>query len=78
MRQYRMTGQMVRWVCGVSLRDRKCSEDSYSLLTIPSVANEVRHGRLRWFGHLEHMSEDDWVLACRNMEVVGQIGTGRL
>ena len=31
----------------------------------------VRHGRLRWFGHLEHKSVDDWVEACRNVEVAG-------
>ena len=29
------------------------------------------HGRLRWFGHLEHGSGDNWVSACRNVEVVG-------
>ena len=24
----------------------------------------VRCGRLRWFGHVEHKSGDDWVSAC--------------
>ena len=43
---------MVRWMCGVSLKDRKRSEDLYSLLGIQSVAKVVRHGRLRWFGHV--------------------------
>ena len=32
------------------------------------MAEVMRRGRLRWFGHLEHRSEDDWVSACRNME----------
>ena len=27
----------------------------------------VRHGKLRWLGHLEHKRVDDWVSACRNM-----------
>ena len=27
----------------------------------------VRHGRLRWFGHLEHKGADDWLTACRNV-----------
>ena len=35
------------------------------------LANVVRHGRLRWFGHLEHRSVDDWVSACRKVEVAG-------
>ena len=36
------------------------------------MADVNRHGRLRWFGHLEQKIEEDWVLACRNMEVVGR------
>ena len=54
---------MVRQMCGVSLKDRKCSVDLYSLLDILSVAEVVRRGRLKWFEHLEHKSEDDWVSA---------------
>ena len=30
-----------------------------------------RRGRLRWFGHVERNSGDDWVLACRNVVVAG-------
>ena len=37
---------MVRWMCGVSLKDRERSVDLYSLLGIQSVADLVRHGRL--------------------------------
>ena len=44
---------MVRWMCGVSLKDRKRSVDLYSHLGVESVAEVVRHGRLRWFGHEE-------------------------
>ena len=58
-------GLMVRWMCGVSLKDSKCRVDLYGLLGVQSVADVVRRGRLRWFGHLEHGSMDDWVLACR-------------
>ena len=44
---------MVRWMCGVSLKDRKHSVDLYSLLGVQSVDEVVRRGRLRWFGHVE-------------------------
>ena len=37
---------MVRWMCGVSLKDRKRSEDLYNLLGINCVADVVRRGRL--------------------------------
>ena len=49
---------------------------SCSLLGVQSMAEVVRHGRLRWFGHLESKSWDDWVLACRNVEVVGEKSRG--
>ena len=32
---------MVRWMCGVSLKDRKQSEDLYSFLGVQSVAKVV-------------------------------------
>ena len=38
----------------------------------------VRHGRLRWFGHLKRKSGDDWVSACKKVEVVvGEKSRGR-
>ena len=47
-----------------------------SLLGVQSVADVVRRGRLRWFGHLEHKSVDDWV-SCRPVEVACGCGGGR-
>ena len=43
----RMERMMVRWMCGVSLKDRKRSVDLYSLLGVQSVDEVVRRGRLR-------------------------------
>ena len=40
-------------------------------------ADVVRRGRLRWFGHLERKSVDDWVSSCRWLVVEGQgVGAG--
>ena len=41
------------------------------------MAEVVRRGRLRWFGHVERKSGDDWVSACRNV-VVGVRCAGRV
>ena len=68
---------MVRWKCGVSLKDRKPSVDLYNLLGVQSMHEVVRFGRLRWFGHVDHKSGDDWVLAYRNVVVAGVRCTGR-
>ena len=63
---------MVRWMCGVSLKDRKRSEDLCNFLGINCVADVVRRGRLRWFAHLERKDVDDWVSACRGLVVEGK------
>ena len=55
----------------MSLKDRKRkrSVDLYSLSGVQSMADVVRRGRLKWFGHLECKRVDDWVSVCRNGEV---------
>ena len=68
---------VLRWMCKVLLKDRKHNVDLYSLLDVLSVADVVRRGRLRWFGHLEYRSVDDWVSTCRKVELAGARCKGR-
>ena len=68
---------MVRWMCGVTLKDRKLSEDLLDSLGVESVAVVVKRSRSRWFRHVERTSEDNWVSACRAIEVKGSRGRGR-
>ena len=68
---------MIRWMCGVTLKDRKTTEELRQRLGIVSVCDRVREGRLRWFGHVERKVEGDWVSACRNVTVAGERGRGR-
>ena len=56
---------MVRWICGVTLRDRLSSAELYRRLGVESVTDVVRRGRLRWFGHLERKDSTDWTSSCR-------------
>ena len=49
----------------------------YSRLDVEAVSDVVRRGRLRWFGHLERKSPDDWVSACRDLQVDGVKRKGR-
>jgi hypothetical protein len=37
----------------------------------------IKRGRLRWFGHVERKEVNDWVSACRNLDVAGSRGRGR-
>ena len=73
----RVERMMKRWMCGVTTKDRNSSEELRERLGIVSVSDIVRQGRLRWFGHVERKETDDWVTACRNLEVEGKRGRGR-
>src|SRR5450432_1712266 len=79
LRLERAERAMVRWMCGVTLKNRISSERLRSRLGIKSVTDVVRRGRLRWFGHVERKEDDAWVSACRELQVEGTrpIGRGR-
>ena len=68
---------MVRWIYGVSLKDRYPTVDLYQSLGVENVAEVVRCSRLRWFGHVECKDKDDWVSACRYLHVDGTRPRGR-
>ena len=73
MRTERM---MVRRMCGVSLKDRKRSDELLSHLGIECVEKKIQRGRLRWFGHVERKNEEDWVKKCTKLNVDGMVGRG--
>ena len=73
-RMERNENVMLRWMCGVTLRDKVPTEELRRRLGIEGVMEVRRRGRLRWFGHVERKEVDD---ACRNLEVVGSRGRGR-
>ena len=66
---------MLRWMCGIALKDKVPTVELR--LGIEGVVEVMRLGRLRWFGHVERKEVDDWVSACRNLEVAGSKGRGR-
>ena len=68
---------MVTWMCGLTLHDRIRTDELMQRLGIESVTDVVRKGRLRWFGHVKLKDMDDWVSACKNVQVDGKRGRGR-
>src|SRR6266516_4764497 len=68
---------MVRWMSGVTLKDKITSKELRRGLGIEGVDSVVSSGRLRWFGHVERKEDNDWVSKCRNFEVIGGIKKGR-
>ena len=55
----RMEKMMVRWMCGVTLKNRITSEELRNRLNIEAGTEIVRRGRLRWFGHVDRKADDD-------------------
>ena len=69
--------RMIRWMCGVTLRDRKSSEELRQRLGVESIRECIRKGRLRWFGHIERREDSSWIKRCRDLVVDGPVSRGR-
>ena len=44
--------RMVRWTCGVSLREKKTNAELRESMGIEKISDVMRHSRLRWMGHV--------------------------
>ena len=65
-RMERNENAVLRWMCGVTLRDKVPTVELRRRLGIEGVVEVMRRGRLRWFGHVERKEVDgevDWVSA---------------
>ena len=69
--------RMVRWMCGVSLRERKTSAELRRRLGIVAIGDMMRRSRLRWLGHVLRKDDSDWVRQSMDMVVEGRRGRGR-
>ena len=62
---------MVRWMCGVKLKDRLPSKELRERLGVDDLALVLQQNRLRWYGHVLRKDDDDWVKKCMEHEVEG-------
>ena len=53
--------RMVRWMCGVKLKDRLPSKELRERLGVDDIALVLQQNRLRWYGHVLRKDDDDWV-----------------
>ena len=44
--------QMIRWMCCVSMKDRRTSEELRRLVGVEPITTVIKSGRLRWYGHV--------------------------
>jgi hypothetical protein len=69
--------RMIRWICGMSLRDKHKSAKLRSRLGVKAIGEVCRRNRLTWFEHVQRKVDDDWVRRCTMMEVGGRRSRGR-
>ena len=64
--------QMIRWICGISMKDRRAIEELRRLVGVEPFTTVVRSGRLRWYGHVMRKSDEYWVKKCMEYRVEGR------
>ena len=63
---------MVRWMCGVKLKDRFRSKELRERLGIDDIALVLQQNRLRYYGDMLRKEADDRVKKCTEYEVQDQ------
>ena len=69
----RVEMRMVRWMCGVSLREKKTNAELRESMGIEKISDVMRRSRLRWMGHVLRKEGNDWVKSVE-MTVEGSRG----
>ena len=73
----RVEMQMISWMCGVSMKDRRTSEELRKLVGVHPIPTVIRSTRLIWYDHVMRKSEEDWVKKCMEYRVEGRRPVGR-
>jgi len=68
--------RMLRWILGLTLRDKKRNDDIRRSLGVACITDKVREARLKWFGHVQRR-EEDCVRRILEADVCGQQSRGR-
>jgi len=63
--------RMVRWMCGVKLKDRLPGGGLRERLGVGGMALVLQQNRLRWYGHVLRKDDEDWVRRCVEHGVEG-------
>ena len=60
---------MIRWMCDVSIKDRRTSEELRELVGVEHITTVIKSGRLRWYKHVMRKSDEDWVKKVWSIEL---------
>lgn len=59
--------RMLRWMCGLTLRDRVGSYFIRGKVSVAPIEDKLRESRLRWFGHVVRRPSNAPVRACEKI-----------
>jgi len=62
---------VVRWMYNVKINDRVPRKEFRERLGIDDIILILQQNRLRWYGHVLHKEDTDWVKKCMEYEVEG-------
>jgi len=69
--------RMLRWILGLTLRDKKRNDDIRRILGVVCITDKGREARLRWFGNVQRQEEEDCVRRILEADIRGQRSRGR-
>jgi len=69
--------RMVRWMCGVKLKDGFPSKELRERLGIDDITLVLQQNKLQWYGHVLQKENDDLVKKCMEYELKGPRPRGR-
>ena len=52
---------MVRWMCGIKLKDRVSNKELRERLGIVDMISVLQQNSLRWYGHVLRKEDNDWL-----------------
>jgi len=56
--------RMIRWMCGVKIRDKLSCVELWQQLGIEDIAKVVQRTSLQWYGRVLRKDDNGWVKMC--------------
>ena len=69
--------RMLRWIMGISLRERLENDEIRRRAGVMKITEVIRESRLRWFGHVLRMDDEEGVKKALEEPVRGRRSRGR-
>ena len=73
----RIEMRILRWILGVSLKDKIRNDEIRRRCGVVNIAEKVKEARLRWYGHVFRRSEEVPIRSIMELTIESNRGRGR-